>query len=138
MNEPVVHWYEMELFEGIDLNDSFVLDWYIEETRLRFCLELSVWPTSQFYFPPRPDEYTCYRLGTLTFLDYESFCGLKAQSDTPSSKDPDNGIDYGSIDALYRSGTTFSLNGDFGNVSIYGGSIILHVDGFRNSRATIE
>ena len=51
----------MEVFKGIDLNDSFVLDWSYENNRLCFELEVSIWPEYKYYVEPKLNEYTCYR-----------------------------------------------------------------------------
>lgn len=42
-------WHQMEVFNGIDLNDSFVLDWSYENNSLYFELEASIWPESKYY-----------------------------------------------------------------------------------------
>ena len=50
----------MEIFKGIDLNDSFVLSWYQGTNELTFELEASIWPESTYYEKPKPNEHTCY------------------------------------------------------------------------------
>ena len=46
-------WTQIELFKGIDLNDSFVLNWAHEDSQLCFELEASIWPESDYYFKPK-------------------------------------------------------------------------------------
>lgn len=115
----------MPLFRGIDLNDSFVLGWKQEPAQVVFEIEASVWPESQFYRTPKPDEYTCYRKAKLMFQGCSSILGLRSMSDTKSTVDPDGTKDYGNIDSLYQTGAVFRVYGDFGEVEIQGGSLTL-------------
>jgi len=65
-------WTQIELFKGIDLNDSFILSWVHEDDQLTFDLEASIWPESKYYTTPKEDEYTCYRKATLSFKGFDS------------------------------------------------------------------
>ena len=104
-----MEWNQIELFKGIDLNDSFVLNWVHENDHLSFELEASIWPESEYYSKPKDGEYTCYRKATLLFLNLENINGLKPIEHTPSSKDLDGTIDYGNIDTLCTTGNGLSL-----------------------------
>ncbi|MDR9768686.1 hypothetical protein RJP56_21810 [Shewanella baltica] len=116
-------WRQMEVFKGIDLNDSFVLDWNYENNRLCFELEASIWPESKYYVEPKLNEYTCYRKAILQFVNTVSVTGLKPKSAVMSSTDPDGSIDYGNIDTLQVVYGGFELTGDFGNIKISGGEL---------------
>jgi len=113
----------MEIFKGIDLNDSFVLDWSLENTHLSFELEISIWPESKYYTAPKKNEYTCYRKAILEFVGVNSISGLKAKEAVNSTTDPDGSIDYGNIDYLKSVDCSFLVGGDFGSVTIQGGEL---------------
>ncbi|MEL4388696.1 hypothetical protein [Shewanella xiamenensis] len=116
-------WHQMEVFNGIDLNDSFVLDWSYENNSLYFELEASIWPESKYYAEPKLNEYTCYRKAILQFVNTVSVIGLKPKSAVMSSTDSDGSIDYGNIDTLQVVDGGFGLTGDFGNIKIFGGEL---------------
>jgi hypothetical protein len=119
----MIDWREMELFQGIDLNDSFVLHWDVEPHLVVFELEASLWPESEFYRTPKKGDYTCYRTARLMFRDYDSISGLFSMNDVKPTVGPDNMVDYGNIDSLYQEGAVFRVYGDFGEVEIRGGSL---------------
>ena len=113
----------MELFEGIDLNDSFILNWGLQQNSLHFDLEASIWPASEFYTKPKDGEYTCYRSATLVFENLESIVGLRSLDSVRATADPGGTIDYGNIDALQRTKNGFSIEGNFGSVKVVGGEL---------------
>ncbi|MFV0595024.1 hypothetical protein [Shewanella sp.] len=120
-------WYQVEAFKGIDLTDSFVLDWSYENDRLRFELEVSIWPESKYYAEPKLNEYTCYRKATLQFINAISVSGLKPKPAVMSSIDPDGSIDYGNIDIFQVFDGGFELKGNFGSVKIFGGELLFEI-----------
>jgi len=116
-------WRQIEVFKGIDLNDSFVLDWSFENNCLCFELQVSIWLESKYFVKPKLNEYTCYRKAILQFVNTVSVLGLKPKSAVMSSTDPDGSIDYGNIDTLQVVDGGFELIGDFGNLKISGGEL---------------
>ncbi|UZH09801.1 MULTISPECIES: hypothetical protein [unclassified Halomonas] len=118
-------WTELELFNGIDLNDSFVLGWQTEDQRLSFDLELSIWPASEYYTSPKDGEYTCYRRAVLVFDQIERYRGLLSMDEAPRSTDASGEIDYGNIDRLVVRGNQYIVEGDFGRVEVQGGGLRL-------------
>lgn len=122
-----MNWNQIELFKGIDLNDSFVLDWSQEGDLLRIELEASIWPDSIYYSKPENGEYTCYRKATLMFKGVQSIVGLKPIESVPPTTDPDGTTDFGNIDTLSQTESGFHLSGDFGLVNIIGGELRIEV-----------
>lgn len=118
-----MEWSQIEIFKGIDLNDSFVLNWSHENDHLYFELEASIWPESEHYTAPKNDEHTCYRKATLEFVGVKNIRGLKSKESVQSTTDPDGSIDYGNIDDLKQLGGSFLVVGDFGSVTIQGGEL---------------
>jgi len=120
-------WTKIELFKGIDLNDSFVLKWNYEDDCLSFDLEASIWPESCHYIEPKDGEYTCYRKATIKFENTRSVNGLNSIELVPSTTDPDGSTDYGNIEILSKTKSGFNLLGDFGSVNITGGELHFEV-----------
>lgn len=115
--------FQIEIFKGIDLNNSFVLNWSHTSDHLFFELEVSIWPESEYYTAPNKNEYTCYRKAILEFLGVKTISGLKAKEAVKSTTDPDGSIDYGNIDYLKSVDGSFLVGGDFGSVTIQGGEL---------------
>lgn len=66
-------WNEIGLFEGIDLNDSFVLTWSFGQHNILIELEASVWPESKYYANPKTHEYTCYREAIIEIVNAKKY-----------------------------------------------------------------
>ncbi|MGR6779036.1 hypothetical protein [Moritella viscosa] len=122
-----MEWSKVEIFKGVDLNDSFVLDWCNEIDHLTFELETSIWPESVHYLKPKKNEHTCYRRATLRFVNVNEVSGLKPKELVQSTKDPDGSTDYGNIEILNVLEGSFLLVGDFGSVNIQGGELLFEV-----------
>lgn len=116
-------WAELSEFEGIDLNDSFVLSWEQTSDKIVFNLEASIWPQSTYYTSPKPNEHTCYRKATLTFLGTNKVNGLRSMETVKPTIDPDGTSDYGNIDSLLQSSNGYTIAGEFGAVKISGGEL---------------
>ena len=113
----------MDIFKGLDLNDSFVLGWSSTETDITIKIEASLWPESSLYLKPKFDEYTCYRSCEIKFSGFSSFTGLIDQNNVKPVKDIDGTLDYGNIDSLLQTSKGFEVTGDFGSVNIIGGEL---------------
>ena len=120
-------WTQLELFKGIDLNDSFILNWALEGDQLTFELEASIWPESSYYSHPKSREHTCYRKAVLSFLDIKNINGLKPIEAVSSTVDPDGSKDYGNIDTLSQTENGYNISGNFGAVKIMGGVLRFEV-----------
>jgi len=101
-------WNQLELFKGIDLNDSFVLSWEQEAGLLRFKLEASIWSASAYYSKPENDEYTCYRKATLVFQGVQGIVGLKPIESVSSTTDLDGTVDFGNIETFSQTEAGFT------------------------------
>jgi hypothetical protein len=109
------------MFDGVDLEDSWVLGWHFEAARNRlvFDLEASLWPGHASYVSPAPDEHTCYKRALLIFESVANIDGLPTVDTVKPYIDPDGSIDYGNIEGLHHAGGgVYELGGDFGEVSI--------------------
>ena len=120
-------WTQIDVFKGIDLNDSFVLNWSHEGNQLIFYLEASIWPGSKYYTGVKKGEYTCYRQATLAFVGINDISGLLPIETAASTTDPDGSVDYGTIESFQAFDGMFELSGDFGKVKILGGEFRFEV-----------
>ena len=79
--------------KGIDLSDSFILNWRRNDSEFEIELELSIWPESPYYIKPLKDEFTCYKNGVLRFYGIKELSGfvelesIKPNIDLDGSKD---------------------------------------------------
>ncbi len=117
----------MGFFKGIDLFDSFVTSWQLEDSDLSFRLEVSIWPESDFYSEPKEKEYTCYKNGVLKFSGWSNVRGLLLQSQVTPSTDLDGAVDYGNIEYFAKTESEFEVHGEFGKVLISGGEFSFEI-----------
>ena len=122
-----MNWKEMEIFKGIDLNDTFVLSWNSAGNELNFALEASIWPESEFYEKPKKEEYTCYKPARLRFKNIKNIHGLLSMDEAVPSTDASGEKDYGNIESLVKTDDGFSLEGDFGSVTISCGEMSFEI-----------
>ena len=54
-------WTEMPEFDGIDLTESYVLGWWLDERGLHLDLDVALVPGHPQYQAPKPKERTCWR-----------------------------------------------------------------------------
>jgi len=123
-----MNWKELKEFSGIDLNDSFVLSWNHDCNNLVFELVASIWPDSKHYEQPKNNEYTCYKPAKLSFNNFVVLSGLLEMSDVTPFTDADNEKDYGNIDSLVSNDSGYTVEGEFGEVSISGGSMRFEIE----------
>lgn len=116
-------WTQLSEFKGIDLNDSFVLNWHQTSDKVEINLEASIWPQSAYYIKPKINEHTCYRGATLTILGAIEVTGLLSMDSVKPMIDPDGAEDYGNVDSLTQTSNGYSIAGEFGLVQISGGKL---------------
>ena len=118
---PDVTWREMGAFDGVDLEDTFVLGWSlnVEAGWFGFDVEASLWPGHPAYEPPRPNEWTCYERAVLAFEGVLELHGLPDAADVRTTTDADGSRDYGTFDALWRDDEgRWHVAGDSGEVVV--------------------
>ncbi|MEL6402468.1 MAG: hypothetical protein AAFR26_25840 [Cyanobacteria bacterium J06626_4] len=117
-------------FSGVDLSDTFVLSWRLQQSDLCFALECSLWPDHPSYESPLPDRYTCYKRGVLMLPAVEHVVGLPALSEIKPIRSSLEADDYGCIDVFERTGSnTWHLAGEFGAVKVICSPPILCISG---------
>lgn len=83
------------MFDGVDLEDSWVLGWRFDSTsnQLVFDLDVSLWEGHEHYAKPLSGEWTCYKRGRLVFDQVSKVKGLLPMESVKHSIDPDESID---------------------------------------------
>ena len=122
------------MFDGVDLEDSWVLGWHFNssQNQLVFDLEVSLWQGHEHYDTPLPGEYTCYKRGCLIFDDVTSIHNLLPMDAVKPTIDSNGSIDYGNIEGLrHISEGIYKFGGDvakdFGEVSVKCGDVRLEI-----------
>ncbi|MCB1044972.1 MAG: hypothetical protein KDC35_18670 [Acidobacteria bacterium] len=106
----------MDVLQGVDIADSYVLGWTLESACLCFELDISLWPDHPAYVAHDAGEVACYRRAQLIFDNVRHIEGLLAQSEV-AVLDQDSDPNYGTIDYLASAGRgRFLLSGEFGDV----------------------
>lgn len=108
-------WTEISAFNQLDLSESFILSWTMESGDLLFEADFVLAVDHPEYRNPPPDEWACFRRGTLTFPNVRSVTGLPSRANVRPAIDATGEIDYGHFDSLIEKAPgIFELSGDFG------------------------
>jgi hypothetical protein len=120
-------WTEMPEFDGVDLTETYVLGWHLDNEGLHFDLDLALVPGHAAYTPPGLHERTCYRRATLTFPALRAITGLAPQDEVVGAVDASGERDYGNIDRFEEAGGDYSLSGEFGDVHLRSSTLRLEL-----------
>jgi hypothetical protein len=118
MSNGVTNWTELREFTGVDLEQSFVVDWETEGESLLIDVDLLLEPDHVFYEEPRPAEGACFRQGVIEFV----YCTKVAVPDgdaTSKVEEAIKSLKTGRISGLRRNGDGYyEIQGEFGTVGI--------------------
>lgn len=103
-------------FEGIYLEDSFVLGIAENHDELIFEMEFVVLENHPSFTKPEKGESHCYVKGTLYFGKVNETLWKKRSLNT--FKDADQEIDLGNIDTLFELDGRYHLEGDWGEIEL--------------------
>lgn len=104
--------------QGIDLSDSFILNWKKNDSEFEIELELSIWPESPHYTKPLINEYTCYKKGKLRFLEIKEIKGFVELESVKPNIDPDGSKDWDCIYDLRKDNGLFKFNTEFTDIEV--------------------
>ncbi|MBX3282034.1 MAG: hypothetical protein KF756_06105 [Acidobacteria bacterium] len=112
---------EISVFNGIYLEDSYVLGLEIglAQTVVRMLFVLNEFHPD--YCDPLPGEQYCYSDGRIVFSGYSEVRLRKI--DAVPSIDADGEEDFGNIYYLRETGNLFEVAGDWGEMSIKDGNV---------------
>ncbi|MCW8377675.1 hypothetical protein [Streptomyces justiciae] len=114
-----VDYPQLSGFEGVHLENSFVLDLKAAPGRLTLDVELVLTPEHPAYRPPAPGEQNCYARARIDIPDVRSLTWT--DQGTPPAVDASGETDYGGIDVLYWDGAAFHVEGDWGSIEVVSG-----------------
>jgi len=114
-----VDYPQLSGFEGVHLENSFVLALKATPGLLTLDVELVLTPEHPAYHPPAPGEQNRYARASIDFPDVRSLTWTG--QGTPPAVDASGETDYGGIDALFRDGSVFHLEGDWGSIDVVSG-----------------
>lgn len=118
-------YYEHPKLSDYYLEDSYVLDIFEEKDTLTFHLEAVISESHPNYSPPQKDQLYTYIKISIIFSEATSIKWQKKE--TKKFTDKSNGIDYGNIDSFVISENAYVLSGDWGKVTITGGTLeVIH------------
>ena len=111
-----IPYYQLEGFEHVYLEDSYVLDIRTDSTSVEFSLCVVLTEEHPLYRAPLAGEQYCYRRGLLRFPHVERVEWME-KSIMPST-DATGAVDYGNIDEFYLADGHYYLRGDWGRLEI--------------------
>ncbi len=120
-----VHYYNLEQFAGLYIEDSYVLQIIETNGLVTFKMELVLSETHPCYFEPLIDEAYCYRNGVIKFIKPMQVEWVEKNLQR-LSVDANGDIDQGNIDFFYKVGDNYLLEGDWGKLII--GSCTIEVE----------
>jgi len=103
-------------FEGLYLEDSWVLDITARPGVLEFVVDLVLRESHPRYEAPKAGEHYCYRRGVLRFPGVSSLRWDK--QGTVQAIDATGERDYGSVDTLGMTDHAYTVEGDFGRIVV--------------------
>jgi hypothetical protein len=107
-------------FQEVALEDTFVLAWHKSSGDLVFYVEAHLRPEHSAYAPHGVESRACYRPGIIVFRSASQVTGLMPQSMVNRTTDAEGAVDYGTIDRLEMIGPgQFAISGEFGDVVVH-------------------
>ena len=111
------NYFELDGFQDIYLEDSFVIGIQETESSIRFDCDFVILENHKLYTIPEVGEQYCYRNGYIEFTNITILDWIKRDEVVFSNDCYDN--DYGNIDIFYLDNETYHLQGDWGEVMIH-------------------
>lgn len=112
----MAHYWDIPGFEGLYLEDSWVLEIRPVEGTLTILADLVLRESHPAYRRPRPGERYCYREGLITFDDVTDLSW--AERGRMPARDASGGEDLGSFDQFEVEDGSYLMAGDFGRIVV--------------------
>lgn len=108
------------------LDESYVLGIHVRPYQIELAIDFALSPNHPSYRVPPAMEYQCYRRGILRVTGFRSLT-WHATGTRPST-DKSGESDYGCIDQIVLSGRTTTLRGDWGEIQIESGELMIQLN----------
>ena len=111
-------YWTMSNFEGLYLEDSYVLGISEADGEVRFKMDIILRETHPEYKKPRHGEIYCYAPAEIIFKNVRNVRWIR--NIMMKYTDKDGTVDYGNIDSMYvnRDNNRFDIEGDWGRLVI--------------------
>ncbi|WP_457967280.1 hypothetical protein M1E17_10665 [Arthrobacter sp. D1-29] len=110
-------YWKLDHLQDVYLEDSWILSMNASPGRLEVLLDFVLRESHPDYSNPKPGEQYCYKRGSLVFSSVSEL-HWTAQSRITPVTDASGEIDYGSLDVLEFKDNVWSMDGDFGQISL--------------------
>jgi hypothetical protein len=109
-------YWNMPGFEGLYLEDSWILEITARPGLLEFVVDLVLLDSHPLFELRSAGEQYCYRRGVIRFDGVSSLRWEKQGA--PPATDATGERDYGSVDALRETDDAYVVEGDFGHIAV--------------------
>ena len=120
-----IYYDQLPGFEGVYLEDSYVLDIKTDANSVDIFLEAVLTEKHPQYTHPKPNEQYCYRKTHLHFSNVKKVAW--AQKSMHPYEDANGEVDYGNIDEFYLVDGHYYLAGDWGALNIVSSKPIVEI-----------
>ena len=110
-------YWQLDQLQDVYLEDSWILSINATPGRLEMVLDVVLRESHPDYRDPLPGEQYCYKRGSLVFSTVREL-HWTAQGKARSTTDANGERDYGSLEVLQFDDTLWSMDGDFGEISV--------------------
>ncbi|MFJ5956313.1 hypothetical protein ACIQC5_10175 [Paenarthrobacter sp. NPDC092416] len=110
-------YWKLDHLQDVYLEDSWILSMNASPGRLEVLLDFVLRERHPDYSNPKPGEQYCYKRGSLVFSSVSEL-HWTAQSRVTPATDASGEIVYGSLDVLQFKDNVWSMDGDFGQISL--------------------
>ncbi len=111
-------YWELEGFQDLYLEDSWVLDVVAQPATLRVRCNLVLRESHPLFSGPKPGEQYCYRAGTVLFDNVTELHWVDHPRLEFQAVDANGERDFGSFEVFGVEGNRYKLVGDFGAIEL--------------------
>lgn len=110
-------YWQVDQLQDVYLEDSWILSIDATPGRLEMVLDFVLRENHPAYRDPLPGEQYCYKRGSLVFSTVSELNWI-GQGRVRPTTDANGETDYGSLDVLQFDDTLWSMDGDFGQITL--------------------
>ncbi len=129
-------YHELEGFEEIYLEDSWVLGFKMAENGIEFLVDCVLTEKHPLYTPRKENEQYCYCKARIVFPEAKSAIWHELNWTKARAIDLNGTIDYDNIDSFYEEDGAYHLEGSWGQVSIVSDVPQIHLETTASESAT--
>jgi len=111
-----MNYTDLPAFNGLFMEESYVLDIEVHPGMVTFTLDLVLTPEHPQYSGPQSGEQYCYRRGNLLFSGVENFTWTGQGA--PPAIDATGEVDYGTVEFFIHNHAGYCLEGSWGRIQL--------------------